>query len=53
MEIESRNFARRMALQAIDYWRKAKADGLPKTAIYHRRTAMFFIQAYKTGVIHA
>jgi hypothetical protein len=53
MEAETRQFARRMAIQCIGYWRKAKSDGLHKTAKYHRREAMFFIRAYKTGAIHA
>ncbi len=49
MTSDTRDFARRMALQSVSYWRKAKAAGLLKTARYHRREAMFFMRAYKTG----
>lgn len=45
----TRDFARRMALQSIDHWRKAKAAGLPKSAAYSRRYALFLLHAYKTG----
>jgi len=50
MAPDTRDFARRMAIQSVSYWRKAKAAGLPKTARYYRREAMFFMRAFNAGV---
>jgi hypothetical protein len=46
----TRRMALRLAVQAIDHWRKAKASGLPKSAGQSRRYALCMIRAYKTGV---
>lgn len=51
MTPDTRAFARRMAIQCVRHWHQAKAAGLIKTARYHRREAMFFMRAYKTGSI--
>jgi hypothetical protein len=40
-----------LAVQSIDHWRKAKANGLRKSAGISRRYALYMIRCYKTGVI--
>ena len=50
LSISTMQFARRLAVQHIGYWRKAGADRLPKTRAWNRRQALFFIAASKGRV---
>ena len=47
----TRDMARRMALDCIIRWRNAKAAGLPKSVARNRSDALFFLRAYRTGVM--
>lgn len=51
LQQSTREFALRMAIQHIGYWRKCKADRLPKSAGFNRRNALLFIRAFKTGAV--
>lgn len=47
----TRRMALSLAVQSINHWRKAKSEGLVKSAGRSRRYALVMIRAYKTGAI--
>lgn len=40
-------FARKMAVQHIGYWRQDKREGLPLTAAWNRRMALYYLEQAK------